>query len=113
MTRAEKIKMFKEKKAFIANISKAFESRPAGSSIESVRYEVYNKWIPDHNVDYFAEYIVVTFVGGGRSVKIVNGNSNTANFRAIGTLLDGGYYDEVADFESILARGFDEVILED
>ena len=113
MTRAEKIKMYKEKKAFIDNISKAFEARPVGSSIESVRYKVYNKWIPEHNVDYFAEYVIITFVGGSKSVKIVNGNSNNANFRAIGALLDGGYYDEVADFESILARGFDEVILED
>lgn len=110
MTITEKIEMYKEKKAFIENISKAFETSPRGSSVESIDYEVYRRDI-DEEVTYFAEYLIVTFFGGGKSVRIANGNSNTANFRVLGTLIDGGYYDEVRDYETILDRGFEKVNL--
>ena len=105
MTIAEKIEMFKKKKAFIEAINKAFEVRPAGSSVDNVSYEVYYKTLEDGNV-YFKEYLVVTFFGGSRSVRVVNGNSNTANFRALGTMLDGGYYDEVFTYEALADEGF-------
>ena len=41
MTITEKLEMFKEKRNFIKNISKAFEAKPKGSSVQSVDYEVY------------------------------------------------------------------------
>ncbi len=105
ITIEEKIKMFKDKKAFIDNISKAFETRPRVSSVDSISYEVYRKEIDEEHT-YFAEYLVVNFFGGGLSVTIANGNSNTANFRALGNLIDGGYYTEVREYETLIDRGF-------
>ena len=93
MTIVEKIKMFEGKKAFVTGISKAFEAHKTG--IEFIEYEVYQKVVDD--CTYFKEYVVVTFNGGGKSVRNVGGNSHTANFREIGKLIDGGYYDEVRD----------------
>ena len=108
MTIEEKLKMYKGKKAFVDAISKAFETRPAGSSVASVQYEVYKKEI-NKDVTYFAEYLVVTFLDGGKSVRAANGNSNTCNFQEIGKLIDGGYYTEVKDYETLSESGFTKV----
>lgn len=105
MTIAEKIEMYKGKKAFIKNVSKAFEATPRISSVTSIDYEVYRKEI-DKDITYFAEYIIVNFFGGGKSVRLVNGNSCTANFREIGKLLDGGHYEENRQYESLEDNGF-------
>ena len=93
MTTAEKIMMYKEKRDFIKNISKAFEARPKGSSVESINYEVYTKYHAVPDIHQFAEYLVVNFVGGAKSVTRVSSNSNMSNFKVLGTLVDGGYYD--------------------
>ena len=111
MTNAEKLAMFKEKRNFIKNISKAFEEGPKGSTVQSVDYEVYRKDTPE--IIYFVEYVIVTFFGGGYSVKCVNGNSNTANFRAIGSMLDGGYYDEVFEYDELTSKGYEKVTFEE
>jgi hypothetical protein len=105
MTITEKIEMYKGKKAFIKNISKAFEATPRISSVTSIDYEVYRKEI-NEDTTYFVEYIIVNFFGGGKSVRLVNGNSCTANFREIGKLLDGGYYEENRQYESLEDNGF-------
>ena len=113
MTTAEKIMMYKEKKEFIRNINKAFETRPKGSSVESVGYEVYVKYHPDHDVYQFAEYLVVNFVGGAKSVARVSSNSNISNFKVLGNLIDGGYYDEIVDYNSLSGMGFEIVNLDE
>ena len=59
MTIAEKIEMYKGKKAFIKNVSKAFEATPRISSVTSIDYEVYRKEI-DKDITYFAEYDLLT-----------------------------------------------------
>ena len=105
MTIAEKIEMYKGKKAFIKNVSKAFEATPRVSTVTSIDYEVYEKKINEATT-YFAEYIIVNFSGGGKSVRLVNGNSCTANFREIGKLLDGGYYEENRQYETLEDDGF-------
>lgn len=110
MTVAEKIEMYKGKKAFIDNISKAFEARPRVSSVDSIEYEVYRH--PLQHRDYFMEYLIVNFFGGSKSVRCINGNSNTMNFRVIGSLIDGGYYDEVRDYETLSDLGYELVVLE-
>ena len=99
MTIEEKIKVYKGKKTFIKYLSKAFEVRPAGSSITKVEYEVYTKEFNGGQV--FQEYIIVIFDGGGKSVRSVNGNSNMANFVELGKLINGGYYDEVPGYEAM------------
>lgn len=105
MTIAEKIKMYKEKKAFIDNISKAFEAKPSGSTVASIDYEVYRMDMEDGRV-FFEEYLIVNFFGGGKSVRVANGNSNIANFRALGALVEGGYYDEIRRYETLEDVGF-------
>lgn len=110
MTTTEKIIMFKEKKGFIENISKVFKDySPRGSTVEKIEYRVfYNK---NNDFRYFSEWIIVTYIGGGKSCLSVNGNSNTANFRAIGTVLDNGHYDDVMFFESLEDKGYEEIEL--
>ena len=113
MTTAEKLAMYANKKAFIETVSKAFEKNLSKSSITSIGYEVYHRkvTINDEERDHYVEYVVVNFIGGGKCVRFVSGNSNTANFRVIGGLLEGGYYDEVPDYNSLKERGFTYVIL--
>jgi hypothetical protein len=104
----EKIKMYQEKKAFIDNISKVFETKPKGSSVEKITYEVYTKEIArDENIyRSIIEFVVIAFEGGGKSVKVVSSNSNTANFCVIGPMLDGGHYEENMYYESIIENGY-------
>lgn len=111
MTITEKIEMYKGKAAFVRDVSKAFEARSHKTGVERVEYEVYSKVFSGDTEENtcFAEYLVVTFVGGGKSVRSANGNSNIANFREIGKLIEGGYYDEVRDYEIMLTRDFVKV----
>lgn len=110
----EKIQMFKEKKAFIDGVNVAFQVRPRKHSVRKVEYEVYSKQINNEHVTdytYYQEYLVVTFDGGGKSVRSANGNSCTANFRELGKLIDGGYYDEMELYNTLEERGFEKVEL--
>lgn len=113
MTIEEKLEMYAGKKAFIDCVSKAFEKNLSKSSVTSIEYEVYHRKVTINNEerDHYVEYVVVNFVGGGKCVRFVNGNSNTANFRAIGSMLDGGYYDEIPDYGSLSERGYTCVVL--
>lgn len=110
MTVTEKIEMYKGKAAFVKEISKAFQTAVVKTGVLAVDYEVYCKEVNPDTV-HFVEYIVVTFVGGGQSVRCANGNSNNANFREIAKLIDGGYYDEIRDYEALQSRGFVKVDL--
>lgn len=83
--------MYKEKKGFISALSETIKNyKPRGLTVEKISYEVYKTaqgWI--------REWIVVTYYGGGFTAKIVSGNSNSANFKVIAEVLDGGDYSEV------------------
>lgn len=113
MTYEEKIEMYKGKKAFIENISKAFSETPRVSSVTSIDYEVYTKKVTlnGETFDHFAEYVIVRFFSGGKSVRYVSGNSCIANFRVLGTLVEGGYYDENRDYDALADKGFTLVTL--
>jgi hypothetical protein len=111
MTVDEQIEMFKSKKSFIDYLNRAFESNLAGESIAKVAYEVYTKeW---RGEPVFQEYLVVTFKGGMKSVRSINGNSNMTNLVELGKLVNGGYYDEVPDYLTLAECGFEYVTLED
>lgn len=114
MTMEEKIKMYRGKKAFIDGLSKVFEAKPHVCSVESVDLEVYTRKVTINNEerDHFVEYLVVHFIGGGKSVRFVSGNSCTANFRILGTMIDGGYYDENMEYDSLSEKGFTKVNLD-
>lgn len=112
MTIKEKINMYRNKRNFIRTVSKAFETLNTYSSVTSIDYEVYKKEAGNDFV-YYYEFVVVTFIGGAKCVKLVNGNSNIANFRAVGSMLDGGYYDEIPNYESLEERRFTLVSLDE
>lgn len=112
MTIVEKMEMYREKKQFIENVNEVFqtEPRPAGSSVEGITYSVYKKAFSEDRVEY-REWVVVHFCGGGKSPRLVSGNSNIANFRLIGEMLDGGYYNEVRDYDTQIERGYERLDL--
>jgi hypothetical protein len=111
MTITEKIEMYKRKKQFVDDISNVLGMRAHRLGIMMVEYEVYRKM--DDNRDYFVEFVVVVYDGGGEAVRCVNGNSNYANYVEIGKLLDGGYYDEIPRYRALTEEGFTKVRLED
>ena len=112
MTVEEKIKMYKEKKAFVEAINAAFQVEPRKHSIQKVEYELYKMYMEYEDFTYFNEFLVVTFDGGSISVRCANGNSCTANFREIGKLIDGGYYNEVEFYRALVPDcGFEKVEL--
>ena len=47
------------------------------------------------------EYIVVTFKGGAISVRNANINSMSANLYEISKLVNGGYYNEVEEYQNL------------
>ena len=108
MTISQMIQMYKIKKAFIDKLSEALEI--STTTVKSVDYEVYQKEL-DQDTTYFEELIIVTFVGGAISVSSANGNSDSANFKEIARLIDGGYYDEVRFYENLLNEGYVKVDL--
>jgi hypothetical protein len=102
MTVEERTKMYKDKKTFIDNISRALEL--SNTTVMRVDYEVYSRYNPEYDTTYYAEFAVVTFTGGAKSVRTISGNSDSANFREIGKLLDGGYYDENRYYEDVVSN---------
>lgn len=97
------------KKEFVDALNAAFQVRPKSHSVVKVELEVYSKVINNEyvtNHTYYQEYLVVTFNGGAISVRNANGNSNTANFRELGKLLNGGYYTEVEAYRALASNGF-------
>lgn len=111
MTIEEKLKMYREKKAFIAGIDKVFTQHSRGHSIAEISYEVWHK---DHGEDRheFLEWIIVQYDGGAKSYLRATANSNTANFRAIGEVLDHGNYNDIDTYrERQVELGFKKVNL--
>ena len=109
MTVEERIDMYSEKKAFIDALDKVFQSKPKGSLIEKISYEVYQKEIG--NEMRFKEWLVLHFEGGAMLAAQVTGNSNIANLRAISTYLDGGYYEEVRMYNFLPDLGWELLAL--
>lgn len=109
MTFEEKVAMWSEKKRFIEALDQVFQMKPAGSLIEKIAYEVYQKEIG--NEMRFKEWLVLHFEGGAMLAAQVTGNSNIANLRAISTYLDGGYYEEVRMYNFLPDLGWELLTL--
>lgn len=107
MTIAEKIAMYKRKKLFVDELSNVLGTREYRMGIMYVEYELYRK--TDDNRDYFVEFVVVTYDGGGEAARCVNGNSHSAIFQELGKLLYGGYYDEMPHYKALAEEGFTKV----
>lgn len=106
LTMDQRMHMYGGKKRFIDHISKVFEDEYLMSNVARVDYEVYERVSKmDGESHYYTEFAVVTFVGGGISVRNISGNSNNANFREIAKLIDGGYYDEIEYYNRVKESG--------
>lgn len=110
MTMEEKLKMYAGKKQFIENVSSVFQVKPGCPSVEGVSYEVYMKDHGEGRIE-IREWIIVHYTGGGWAPKIVSGNSNIANFIVVGSLLVGGYYEEVRMYQDQETLGFQRLEL--
>lgn len=110
MTMEEKLKMYKDKQRFVENVSGVFQVAPGCPSVEGVEYEVYMKDHGEGRIEV-REWVIVRYTGGGWAPKIVNGNSNMANFRVIGSMLAGGHYEEVRMYEDQKILGYRKVDL--
>ena len=110
MTNDELHEMYLEKKKFIENLNEVFQMEPGCPTVEGVHYEVYTKDYGEGRIDT-REWAIVHFLGGGKSVKRVTGNSNIANFRVIGSMLAGGEYDEVDTYQKQIEDGYAKVVL--
>ena len=110
MTINEKIEMYKEKKGFIEKLSEVFtEYRPKGSTVAKIEYKVFYKAISKDSS--FQEWIIVTYNGGAFSPLNVNGNSNTANYKVIGNVLNSGDYELVDVYLDLTNQGYEEIEL--
>lgn len=101
MTEAQLLNMYKEKKWFVKNISDIFAQGVHGSDVTKIVYEVYTLPSKLDGRPFNTEFIVVHFKSGAFAPVEVTGNSNSANFRAIGNLLEGGNYDTVDRYNMI------------
>jgi hypothetical protein len=108
MTIEEKLKMYKEKERFVEAISGVFQTTKHNSTIEGISYEVYNKSFGG-SLSETREYIVVYYAGGAKAPRTVSGYNCTAIYRIIGDLLNGGYYEEVLEFDSLLEAGYERI----
>jgi hypothetical protein len=108
MTITEKMEMYRTKKAFVNDLSKAFEGKSVNSSVTRIDYEVYHKEVTRNDMVYqhYVEFVIVRFEGGAMSTKVVSGNSNTANFTVIGSLLNGGDYDTNPYYFTMAENGY-------
>lgn len=93
MAAEERLQMYREKRDFVADIARAFIENSKGHSIADISYEVWCK-VTDAG-QFFVEWILVHYKGGAKSYIKATANSNTANFRAIGNVLDHGDYDDM------------------
>ncbi len=109
MTFEERVAMWSEKKRFIEALDGVFQMKPAGSLIEKIKYEVYQKEIGGDMK--FKEWLILHFEGGAMLVAQVTGNSNIANLRAIATYLNGGYYEEVRMYNFLPDLGWELLTL--
>lgn len=110
MTMQERIELFRAKKRFVENINEVFQIEPGVPNVAGVSYEVYMKDFGEDRVD-FREWLIVHYVGGGKAPRIASGNSNSANFRVIGTMLNGGCYEDVRMYDTQIANGYTKVEL--
>ena len=107
MTFDEKMTEYAKKADFIKALNPVVSD--AISNISNIAYEVYENVTAEHA--WFKEYLVVTYLGGAKAVRNCTGNSLSANFQELAKLLDGGYYDEVAYYSSLVPNGWERVDL--
>ncbi len=109
MTIEEKLKMYREKRQFIYDVSMAFIKNPKGHTIEGVLYEVFFRET-DRGTN-FAEWLTVQYNGGAEAHRGISGNSNSANFRTIAGMIDGGCYEYNNWYDELPQEGWKKLDL--
>jgi hypothetical protein len=102
----EKLKMYREKRQFIYDVSMAFIKNPKGHTIDGIVYEVLFEYD-----GRFTEWITIQYYGGAEARCCVSGNSNSANFRCVADMVEGGHYAENAYYQDLLSRGWKKLDL--
>ena len=82
---------------FIQNIGRNI--REVNPGVEKCEFKLFARIYEGKLV--YQEYLVITFRGGAISCRNININSNMANLREIARMVDGGYYDEVKEYQEI------------
>lgn len=109
MTIEEKLKMYREKRQFVYELSMTFIKVPFGHTIADIHYEVFFKEFADWTD--ITEWITVTYFGGGQAHKCVSGNSNAANFEVVASMVHGGCYDQNLTYENLDGRSYKKLDL--
>lgn len=93
----EEVLTLLRKKNFVDGLSYALANK-CGSIIE-LSYEVYEKNNTDQPV--VQEYLIVTYFGGTKTYRSLNCDSHSAILSEVAKLANGGYYQEIKDYEYI------------
>jgi hypothetical protein len=104
MTIEERLKMYREKRQFIYDVSMAFIKNPKGHTVDGVVYEVFFR--DTERGTEFAEWITVQYKGGAEAHHMAHGNSNSANFQQVAKMLDGGCYEYNSWYERLPNEGW-------
>ena len=80
----------KKKVDFVKELSDVYSKYQ--HNVERIDYVVF-KTTADY--DGKREFLIITYVGGGRTIKLCTGNSYSAIASEIANHLDNGYYDQV------------------
>jgi hypothetical protein len=109
MTIEEKLRMYREKRQFVYELSMTFIKVPKGHSVADVTYEVFFReaeWGTE-----IAEWLTITYDGGAQAHRVVTGNSNSANFKVVADMIDGGCYEQNPTYDSLADRGLKKLDL--
>ena len=109
MTIEEKLKMYREKRQFIYELTMTFVKVPKGHSVADVIYEVFFK--EEENHTEITEWITVVYFGGGKAHRVVSGNSNSANFQVVASMIEGGCYGHSYIYVLLADHGFKKMDL--
>ena len=109
MTVEERLKMYREKRQFIYDVSMAFIKNPKGHTVDGIIYEVLFK--ENDLGQHFSEWLTIQYYGGAEAHRCISGNSNSANFRNIAEMIEGGCYGQNPDYDRLLSVGWKKLDL--
>jgi hypothetical protein len=104
LTIEERLKMYREKRQFIYDVSMAFVKNPKGHTVDGVIYEVFFR--KTTRGTEFAEWLTVQYTGGAEAHVGISGNSNSANFERIAKMIYGGCYEYNGWYERLASEGW-------
>ena len=88
----------KKKVDFVKELSNVYSKYQR--NVERIDYVVF-KTTADY--DGRREFLIITYAGGGRTIRLCTGNSYSAIAREIAKYLDNGYYDHVEFYKETIS----------